>query len=233
MRRPRALERDERGFSLIEVLLAATLLTLVLGVALSGLYTLTRSSTKAQVQTFSQAQNRVGMERLTRLLRQATLPPASTAQDPPVLDSAHPNSVAFYSRLAGSGDSSDPNNTVYRWTVDLSGADLRIGRSTCTVQSGTCSWSTPVMQTLVTNVQNAMTGGPCTRAKGAAPASTFEYYQAAASDGTLAAPLAEPVALGQVVYVKVNLFTQQTAAGDSQTCQPLTGYVELRNVNSI
>jgi type II secretory pathway pseudopilin PulG len=236
----RRLAREERGFTLIEVLIAGSLLIVVLGVALDGLFTLSRSSTKAQVQTFSAQLNRVGMERLTRLLRQAVLPPAAPPTDPPndklIVTAADGNSMSFYSRLGGSGTAGDVNNTIYKFTVDLSGTRVRVGRSACTpdVSTGKCTWPAPVMSTLITGVRNATADQVCSKQGGAANTPLFNYYQEAANNGSLAQlDPTQPIPVGQVVAVAINLFTQIPAAGDPKTCQPLVQQVELRNTNPI
>jgi type II secretory pathway pseudopilin PulG len=238
----RRLASEERGFTLIEVLIAGSLLIVVLGVALDGLFTLSRSSTKAQVQTFSAQLNRVGMERLTRLLRQAVLPPAAPPTDPPndklIVTAADLNTMSFYSRLGGSATASDVNNTIYKFTIDLSGTTVRVGRSACTpdVSTGKCTWPAPVMSTLITGVQNATADQVCSRQGGAANTPLFDYYQEAAANGTLSKlqlDATHPIPLSQVVAVGINLYTQIPAAGDPKTCQPLVQQVELRNTNPI
>jgi prepilin-type N-terminal cleavage/methylation domain-containing protein len=233
----RRLANEERGFTLIEVLIAASLLTVVLGVALDGLFTLTRSSTKAQVQTFSAEQNRVGMERLTRLLRQAVLPP--NTDNPTIVASADKNSMSFYSRLAGSATAGDSNNTVYKYTVTLNTTNniVTIGRSDCTPDPVTtkCTWPAPSFTSaLITNVRNAIAGQRCSNQGGTDNTPLFQYYPQTAATGNLIPITPVPVAdISSIVFVRVNLYTQITGAGDQQTCQPLVSQVELRNSNPV
>jgi len=63
---------DERGFTLIEVLLVSTLLIVVLGAILSMLDTTSRVSARDQERPIAIREGQVGLYRMTRELRQAT-----------------------------------------------------------------------------------------------------------------------------------------------------------------
>jgi prepilin-type N-terminal cleavage/methylation domain-containing protein len=236
------MRRDESGLTLIELLITMTLLLVAVAVAGDGLFNLGRSSASAQLHSFSLAQNRVGMERLTQYLRQATYPPDTTDTNKsshPIITHIDPMGITFTSRAGGS-------SAIDRFTVDISGTTLRIGRSTCTLSAGVCTWSTPTMRQLITNVRVGSTGPCASKANitnGTSDADhPFRFYATSSPTASLQEVGADtPIDAGQGVpgddatvsqidTVQISLFTQETGAGISNTCESLSARVNLRNL---
>jgi prepilin-type N-terminal cleavage/methylation domain-containing protein len=221
---------NQDGVTLIELLITITLMLIAVGVASDGLFAVSKTSASAQLHTFSLAQNRVGMERLTYLLRQAIYAPGVTATNRtsyPIISKAEKQKIVFTSRAAGS-------STISQYTADISGTNLRLGKSTCT--GNPCTWGTPAMKTLVSNIQLA-NPGPC--ASKGADGVAFRYFSADSGNATLVemtppAPT-DPqqwnaATLGLIDTVRVSLFTQEHAAGVSNTCETLFARANLRNL---
>ena len=220
----------EDGWSLIELLIGITLMLVAVGVAADGLFNVSKTSATAQLHTFSQTQNRVGMERLTYLIRQAAYKPGVSVDarnTNPIISYAGRNKVVFTSRGAGS-------DTVQQYTADVSGTNLRVGSATCTAGSPCSTWTTPTMSTLITNVQNSSTG-PCA-AKNANDI-TFKYYAPNSAAGTLS-EVATPTdgtsianqSLPTLDTVQIALWTQESGNDITNTCERLTARVNLRNL---
>ena len=68
--------RDEDGFSLVELLVAASLMLVVFGAVLTVLEVMQRQSASATVRADSQDQARLAVDRVTRDLRNAVNTPA-------------------------------------------------------------------------------------------------------------------------------------------------------------
>ena len=243
------LRSEESGLTLIELLIASILMLVVIGVATDGLFNLTRSSTAAQLHSFSLTQNRVGVERLTYLLRQATYGPnvsdtAGNRATNPIIAYASPNKLIFTSRGAG-------ESTPTRFTAELVGNTLKLTRSTCTLSADgkTCTWVDGPASDLVQNVKNAV-DGPCGTGGASnknADGHTFRYFATNSPTAALqevntdAGPLIDSsdvqagqpgsdIPLSTIDTVQISLWTQESGAGVSNTCESLSERVNIRNL---
>jgi type II secretory pathway component PulJ len=221
--------QDEEGMTIIEVLMAVVLMLVVVFVAVSGLVNLSRSSASAQLRTFSMQQNRVGLERLSYLLRQGTYAQGVSTEQRnvnPIITSAGSNQVTFTSRGGGS-------SSVQQYTAAISGGNLTVGKSTSCSGSPCTTWSAPTQRTLVTGVQNSATG-PCAAKN--ADGVTFRYYSSDSGQGALVEiplttdPLTANGTLAQIDTVQITLWTQESGGGVSKTCEPLQARVNIRNL---
>lgn len=115
MRRHHAPHRRDAGLSLIEITIAMTLSTLILGGFLSlaiGMIDTTRLVNDKNANT---QDNLITSESISRALRVAAIPP----DKPSALLSAQENEVTFYSRMAkGSYDGSLPLQMTFGYDPD-------------------------------------------------------------------------------------------------------------------
>lgn len=127
--RPRHRSTGDRGVTLVELVVAASLTSLVaaltVGVFTGALRTLRHSS----VRNATAADVRVAMEQLTRELRVATVPDG----DPAALVSATPTALSFYTAINRTG------TDVYPYRIDYTydGTCLRATRTPSVDAAGT------------------------------------------------------------------------------------------------
>jgi prepilin-type N-terminal cleavage/methylation domain-containing protein len=88
----RALLRDERGFTLIELMVVAALAPVMLAAVLVAFNGLERSSAENQAQSESQAHTRATVDQLARQLRNLASP---TPEQPQAIDRAEPYDLIF------------------------------------------------------------------------------------------------------------------------------------------
>ncbi len=99
---------DERGFTLVEVLVAATLFIIVLGATLSALTTFQGTGRVNALQNDSQEETRVAVDNLAKNLRNAG---ASTRQQPQGVDVAEPYNLVFQTvNQAGAAGTANTRN---------------------------------------------------------------------------------------------------------------------------
>jgi prepilin-type N-terminal cleavage/methylation domain-containing protein len=224
--------RGQSGLTLPEVLVAAVILGIVTSLATAGLVTVMRNQVQISQRTEALAQNRVGMELITRLLRQATYPQWGDAFNSTIVSVAEPRRLVFTSRHG-------LNSPRRQYRFELVGSELRWGSSefVCTGTSpapGTggspCTYTTPdLTRTAVRGVRNAAGGGIC----GAGfPDAVFTYYEADAVNGVLTA-LPNPVTgdrLARVASIDIRLAVKENPAVPRPGCEQLATRVHLRNL---
>lgn len=107
--------RRDRGFSMVEVLVAMTLFGLLGSVLLGFAVSTANVTDRVQVQGGITGESRVAMERMARELRQATEIDAVQFQSSTVTTTA----ITFWTDFNGNGsrdtDLSDPEVLTYRW----------------------------------------------------------------------------------------------------------------------
>lgn len=222
----------EQGLTLIELLVGMTLMLTVGGLATAALLNAGRNTATTQERSAQQASNRVAVERVMRLLRQATFPQYGTRSNSTVITVAEPQRVVFTSRLAG--------GPVRGYASALNGTTLGYGVSdgvcpTPAPAPGTgapCTYAEPAPTTpLVENVLNENGGGPCTAQGAPADGHVFSYLARDATTGQLVV-LPQPIVssqLGQIVAVRIDVYSRSSLARDIQGCEPLSAQVQLRN----
>lgn len=226
------LWRDDRGLTLPEVLMAMVITAIAVSIATTGLITVFRHGTKIEETTDASAQNRVGLELVTRLLRQATYPQWGDYANSTIVSVAEPRKIVFTGRF-GTGA-----KRAYRFeVVDTS---LLWGQSdpVCPAQSPAegsgnppCSYVQPTLgRTALRGLRNDVGGGICPGAP--VDGGVFRYYERDATNGNLI-ELPNPVTgdrLARIASIQLDLFVKADPDAPSTSCQQLQTHVKLRNL---
>ncbi len=215
--------------TLIELVVVMVLLPVILGLSSTALISSMQLQTKSQLRANAQNQNRTGYELLTRLLRQATYPQqGSVDAGSTIITDAEPNRIVFTSRLAG-------GSTVNQYVFQVVGSNLvwaYVGPTLPCPASQACTYATPTPNRVaVTGVRDA-TICPDPANDGA----VFHYWKLDANssvDFVNEAPMTQPITvqgdLASVAVVQIDLYTKTSLGPNTPGCEPLTGYVDLRN----
>lgn len=231
----------DTGFTLVELLVSITLLTIVLGLASTFFIRVLNVQTKTTARTDAQQHNQTGMELLTRLLRDAAYPSGSSGSST-IISSASDTQIVFTSRMSSTGSAVSGSTSSFgapqQFIFSLSGTTLMWSSvapnnlGSCTTGgdlNGTpCTYTTPTpTHGSVYGVQNQAVANTCPGVT--TPTPVFTYYAAGTALGS---GLTTPVAasqLGNINVVKIDLYTKTTTGKLSVNCEPLTDYVTLRN----
>lgn len=235
--RSRRLNGDATGFTIVEVLVAIMLLSVVMTLA-TGLVikTIDQNSNLTQ-QGEAQNRNNIGMEQLTRALRQAVLPANGTKTTASIISDAQPTSVTFTTRLSSTAGASDTSiNTPIVQVLakfDTVTHTLKWGtgnQNACTAPA-VCTYATPTLtKTLVYGVRND--GGTAVCSANTSDGGVFHYWYVDPT-GNLAAysPSSPPAgkSVADISVVQIDLWTQTQTGPQKPKCVALTDYVQLRN----
>ena len=226
----RRLRQDDRGFTLVELLVTMILLTIVIGLSTGALINAIDQQSNIRQSTETQSRNQAGMERLTRLLRQAVYPEGGTSANSTIIQVAEANRIVFTSRLSGSGT---VDSTVRQYTFQLVSNTLKWGvadKTVCNAGSA-CTYGTPVMRTLIPGVRNSQGSTVCPANTGDGAVFHYDYFNSVGALVDAANPvtaLTTP-ALKDIVYVRAELYTQLQDGPKKPACVALTDSAELRN----
>lgn len=229
----------DAGMSLVEVLVAAVLLTVVIGLATSFLMVALRKQSSLAQGSTAATSNQNGLETLTRVIRQGVYPTGSSLTSS-VIQTATAKKLVVTSRLSSTGTAlAAPtlmNTPVKQYTFQLTGTTLYWQQAgvTCTT---TCTYGTPsALKPLITGVQTSSAVCPNNTSFTDGP---FHYATQDPVTGVMSVPAAPvpdvslaqtpPNTLGSIVYVSVNLFTRQATGPDTPGCNALSSYIQLRN----
>jgi type II secretory pathway pseudopilin PulG len=139
--------RDERGFTIVEVMFASTILLLVLGIVLSTLVSLTNNESRSEKLVNNEQNVRFELDQLAREIRAAN----------PLVPLLNASSAATYDNqiemvLGPTGGT----QTVVRWTYDTAAEEM-----VRQVMSDTSASATIVSESFfLTRVRNVETGTP-------------------------------------------------------------------------
>ena len=217
----RRWHRDASGLTLIEVMVAMA----VMGVITSAIYMLfgsmQKSSRVAENDLQTQQLSRSSVDRMSRLLRQATLPPGRSV----MLDAATDDRVVFYADI-----DSDP--LYERIRLELKGTQLMMwtaqpdcnSASACTYDY----WKQASSQVFLPGIQNLkLDAGACPGFTTNKP--VFTYYERGSTGSLtkLAAPN-QPDLRSSISSIGVDLVVD-TGEVDGPRCRELDTIVTLRN----
>ena len=234
-RRQAGRRGSEAGTTLVEMLVATVMLTMVLVMATTGFVTLMHTNNTATSRTSTQADNRAGLEFVTRLLREATYGERLDRTNSTIVTDAEPTQLVFYSRL-GTNALSTQNLVLF----DPVAHELRWGQSqpTCpALISSPCSYSMPAATTVLVRFMRNAPAGSCA---GENPdGAVFRYFINGVVDtnpGVLLQP-APADATGQVLGVRLKdvssveleLWTDQIPNVPNPGCESLSSVTSLRN----
>ena len=232
--------RAEAGFTLVEILVATTLLTIV--IALSTGLVIKALNQNSNLSQQSQAQNRndTGMEQLTRGLRQAVFPTGGTNTNSSIVSTATGTQVTFTTRLQSTVDA-QANPTAFGTTpvqvtakLDTTAHRLVWGVGAQSVSCpAVCTYATPSSwRPLVNGVRNDQGASVCPKNTG--DGAVFHYWYVDASGNLAAWSAANPNAptqaeLAKISVVQIDLWTQTQTGPNKPACVALTDAVKLRN----
>jgi prepilin-type N-terminal cleavage/methylation domain-containing protein len=197
--RARRLAREEDGFSLIELLTALALGSVVLTALMFVFTTGLTASGRVTDRVDSTARARLAMDRMTTLLNSQVClvnPDATSGQvaTPPVVPASDGNAVTFYADLDGASDT--PNKYTITYNPTAKTLTLASYAGIGQMATGITFPSTPSSTTLLAdNVQGALNSG-------GTEDPVFSYYAFTAS-GTVdeTAPLVTPISIADSVKV--------------------------------
>lgn len=228
----RARSRDG-GFTLVEMLVSITLLSIVLSLATGILIKVMRQNSNLMQQTEAQTRNNLGMEQATRALRQAVLPTNGTSKNSTVITIAQGNQIQFTTRLAGTSTANQaafdtPVQALIKFDTTTHTLVWGIGTQNACTAPAVCTYATPTInRTLVRGVRNDGGSTVCsgnTFTDGA----VFHYWYVDAT-GNLAAWSSTSNTLADISVVQIDLWTQTQTGAQTPKCVGLTDYVQLRN----
>lgn len=218
------LLRDERGISVVELIVAMTLSVLVLTIAGSFLISTQRASVTAGRVNENTRTAAAAMNEMTRVMRSATDNPVSTGDDPQyAFQYASATSVRFFTYVNTSSTASQPVQ------VQLS-LDTSRGTITETKWSGTAvaysDYFTFPMSTGAT--LSATPTSTRTLVNSVVSANAFTFYNAA---GGVIAPSGGSISATDLPNIRKVTVTVTTGASTSDTrATTLTNSVNLPNI---
>jgi len=212
----RRLRSDQRGFTLIEVLIACTLFLVVMGATLTAFTSFATSHRRTEIQHDQAEDARVGLDKAARQLRNLANPTATATT---TISRAEDYDFIF--------QTSDPAKTWVRYCLDTSGGvnKARLWESesaTATLaagMSGTCpgsGWA-----------QSRIVSASVSNRKGGADRNVFDY-ECAPSWG--AACPASAAQYPRITNVGIELFVDSAAADKIKEMRVSTA-IFLRNQN--
>jgi prepilin-type N-terminal cleavage/methylation domain-containing protein len=234
----RRLAAADRGFTLVELLVAMMLLTIVVGLSTGSLISAIDQQSNLTQSTEAQSRNQVGMEMFSRLLRQATYPEQGTAANSTIISVADTNKIVFTTRPSSttSAASTSISTPVRQYTFQLVGTNLQWGGAdkTACASGSPCTYGTPTLHTLVPGVRNAQGSSVCPANTGDGAVFHYAYFNSTGAlvDATVPSgglTTATTPALKDVVYVRIELYTQTQTGPKKPACMPMTDSVQLRN----
>lgn len=221
------LEGDEEGFTLLEVLTAATLMSVAVTMTLAFLTSTQRSEIVVQEANQQLQENRGAMERISRSLRDASFADGLSADNSSIFVAAADDDVTFYSDVNNDG-------VTEKIRYFLVGSSLKRSVTPADCSASPCSYpttTTPETVELVGYVRNA-TPGTCGSAyTGTGPKATFKYYRVDRGTGALTAVPTPTTAIADLVdisFVRVEILVDITP-DKAPTCSSLNMSIALRN----
>jgi prepilin-type N-terminal cleavage/methylation domain-containing protein len=235
--------RRDQGFTLVEVLVAMTILSIVMALTTGLVIRALDQNSNAGQQSQAQQRNNVGMEALTRALRQAVLPTNGTNKNSSIISVAQPTQIQFTTRLQGtSAAQAGCASGTCPWATTPVQVLAQLNTTTHNLQWGTasqpascatpCVYPTPTLtRTLVYGVRNNLGATACPRNSGTA---IFHYWYVDATGNLAAWSAAIPTAptqaeLAKISVVQIDLYTQTQTGPQKPGCVALSDYVQLRN----
>ncbi len=221
---PRRLRDDETGVTLVELLVAMAISTIVMGPVLASFIAVSRSATFAQDEIQAQNLGRVGLERVTRFVRQATYPEDKTPSNSTLFDRAEGNRIVYFADIDNDGEVERVRFELVGTIVRQTFMECQVGVNPCEYELLSASEGTPV----IGRVHNdELDTGLCRDFSVNEP--VFRYYERS-SDGELTAlPLPVPGGLfGRIAAVEVTFIVDVTEERAPE-CRRLQSLVHFRN----
>ena len=232
--------RSADGFTLVEVLVAMTLLTFVIGLSTGLVIKALDHNSSVSQESSAQNRNDTGMEQLTRALRQAVFPTNGTKTNSSIVSAASAYQVKFTTRLQSTA-SAQASPTTWATTpvevtakLDQTSHQVVWGVGTQNVSCpSVCTYTTPTTwRPLINGVRNDLGTSVCPKNTG--DGAVFHYWYVDPSGNLAAWSAAIPTAptqaeLAKISVVQIDLWTQTQTGPQRPDCVALTDYVKLRN----
>lgn len=233
--------RSAHGFTLVEVLVATTLLTVVVALSTGLVINALDQNSNATQQSEAQNRNNTGMEQLTRGLRQAVFPTNGTNANSSIVSTATAAQVTFTTRLQSTAAAqASPNvwaTTPVQVTAKLDTTTHQllwgVGAQNASCAS-VCTYAAPsIWRPLIYGVRNNQLSSVCPKNTDPTGA-VFHYWYVDASGNLAAWSAAIPnsptqAELAKISVVQIDLWTQTQTGPQKPGCVALTDYVKLRN----
>lgn len=233
--------RGGEGFTLVEVLVAMTILSVVMALSTGLVIRALDQNSNLGQRSEAQQRNNVGMEQLTRALRQAVMPTNGTNKTASILTIAKPYQIQFTTRLQSSTNAQSAPTTWATTPVqamaqlDTTTHNLQWGTGTQNTCNGTtlCTYATPSLtRTLAYGVRTD--GGSAVCSKNTGDGAVFHYWYVDPTGNLAAWSAVNPNAptqaeLAKISVVQIDLYTQTQTGPQKPACQGLSDYVQLRN----
>lgn len=237
--------RGDGGFTLVEVLVAMTILSIVMALTTGLVIRALDQNSNAGQQSEAQQRNNVGMEQLTRALRQAVYPTNGSNKNASIITLANATQIQFTTRLQGtSAAQSACASGTCTWGTTPVQVQASLNTTTHNFQWGTgtqnscigttlCTYATPSLtRTLIQGVRNNQGSSVCPKNTG--DGAIFHYWYVDTT-GNLAA-WAPAIAgsptqaeLAKISVVQIDFYTQTQTGPQKPGCVALSDYVQLRN----
>lgn len=213
---------DEGGFSLVELLVVMAIGSVVMAAVIGTAIALTRASTFAVDETYTQDVNRVGMERVTRFLRQGTYPEGKTPSNSTIFEKATAYDVVFFADV---DDDGEVDRVRFRLVGDgVEQTVMGCNPPGCTYETFAAgARTTPIASVHNDDLDTAVCPGFTVDEP------IFRYFERSAGGSltALTAPVS-PALYGRIASIEVSLVVDITEGGDA-ACQELSALIHLRN----
>jgi prepilin-type N-terminal cleavage/methylation domain-containing protein len=240
--------RGGDGFTLVEVLVAMTMLSVVIALSTGLIIRALDQNSNVGQQAQAQQRNNTGMEQITRALRQAVYPTNGTNKNASIITLANPTQIQFTTRLQSTASAQNSTNCnavtgACTWGTAPVQVQASLNTTTHNFNWGTgaptlpcatpCAYATPSLtRTLVYGVRNNQGSSVCPKNTG--DGAIFHYWyidptgnMAAWSPAVAGSPT--QAELAKISVVQINFWTQTQTGPQKPGCVALSDYVQLRN----
>jgi len=234
---------DSGGFTLVEMLISTTLVTIVIALSTGLIINALDHNSNLTQQSEAQNRNDIGVEQLSRALRQAVFPRNGTNTNSSIISIAEGKRLQFTTRLVNNQTAFANQNAWNTSTsvvqvmakLDTAKHQLQWGvgaQNSCTDPS-LCTYATPsTARVLVAGVRNDQLASVCPKNTG--DGNVFHYWYVDPTGNLAAWTPANPLAptqaeLAKISVVQIDLWTQTQTGPQKPACVALSDYVQLRN----
>lgn len=225
-------QRDDRGMTLVELLISMILLTIVVGLASGALIVAIDKQSNVSQSTTSATTTQNAVELLGRVARQGVYPTTSSTTSSIIQSGSSPTQLIVDSRLSStaSANANSLPSTVTQYTFYLSGTTLYWKQGTVTCNGATCTVGTQTTpKVLITGVRTSTSDCPANTAFTDGP---FHFMTLDATGAAANLSTTTPTTLAQlnsIYYVTLNIYTAAKTGPQAPACQLLSDNVQLRN----
>lgn len=227
------IQRDSDGFTLVELLVAMVLLSIIVGLTTKLVITALDQQSNTAQESEAQNRNNTGMELMTRLLRQAVFPVNGDNTNSSIITQATASSLQFTSRFSSTQNANQTaiDTPVQQYVFKTNGTNLQWGsaaQNACTAPAVCTYGSVATFRTVVYGVRNASGTSVCPQNTGDGAVFHYFYFDPSGALTPWAGTQVQS-SLKQISVVQIDLWTQTQTGPQRPACVQLTDYVQLRN----